>query len=389
MPVAMSVAKKIASTLAARLRLASGRNATLSSNVPSGSNRTSEQQRVVALENHLTKSLGVTFADRALLWDTGIFPETDAAARFPRPKNIEFSRLEFLGDSTLSLSLRMLMLRDMPNADTGDLTPVFNQYASNGHLAQRFSDLELDHYAFKTAKIDRLDYAQAVEALLGGVYLDKGFHAVLEFVEQHLYVPHNAAVDPIGALLRLASKKGVTVELNETPTSEGNNGLNPSFEFECLRNGKSLCFGKGGTKKSARAECAKLALQTLSYSDGDNDDDDDDDVRPYAGASANDGETNNNSKLGGTGVGADEWALHFDPNDPSDVKERNKLYGSYVSFFLLENGELDLIETKGEGTHQPRFKFAANFNGKTIAVGVGETKKAAKGVAAKLAIHAL
>ncbi len=93
-------------------------------------------------------------------------------------------RLEFLGDSVLNLCVAQLLYDAHPHADEGDLSRLRASLVSGASLAQIAAELgvgehlrlgsgELKSGGFRRASI----LADALEALLGAVFVDSGFDA--------------------------------------------------------------------------------------------------------------------------------------------------------------------------------------------------------------------
>jgi len=93
-------------------------------------------------------------------------------------------RLEFLGDSILNCSVARLLYDAHPEADEGDLSRLRARLVSGETLAQIAADLGLGEYLrlgpgeLKTGGFRRASIlADALEALLGAIFLDSGFDA--------------------------------------------------------------------------------------------------------------------------------------------------------------------------------------------------------------------
>ena len=125
--------------------------------------------------------LGYTFRDPALL---------DAALTHRSAGRANYERLEFLGDSVLNFAVAMLLFREYPDADEGDLSRYRAALVSGASLAAvatglslgeqlRLGSGELKSGGFRRSSI----LADALEALFGAVYLDGGIAAASTVIE--------------------------------------------------------------------------------------------------------------------------------------------------------------------------------------------------------------
>ncbi len=114
-----------------------------------------------------------------------------------------YERLEFLGDAVLNLCVAQEMYRMLPLAGEGVLTKARASIINNRNLAQvgeRIgvpASLRIDpSVRRKGAGITRKMAADAVEAVIGAIFLDGGHDAALRFVQGHFRLP-----DLMGALV--------------------------------------------------------------------------------------------------------------------------------------------------------------------------------------------
>jgi ribonuclease-3 len=125
--------------------------------------------------------LGYAFRDPALL---------DAALTHRSASRCNYERLEFLGDAVLNFAVAVLLYREYPQADEGDLSRYRAALVSGGSLAEVASGLglgeqlrlgsgELKSGGFRRSSI----LADALEALFGAVYLDGGVAAASAVIE--------------------------------------------------------------------------------------------------------------------------------------------------------------------------------------------------------------
>lgn len=102
-----------------------------------------------------------------------------------------YERLEFLGDSLLSLTVSDLLYRARPHADEGDLSRMRSRLVRDVTLAEIARELDLSRYLrlgqgeLRSGGFLRESIlADALEAVIGAVYLDGGFEAARRLVTE-------------------------------------------------------------------------------------------------------------------------------------------------------------------------------------------------------------
>ena len=105
-----------------------------------------------------------------------------------RNKILSNERLEFLGDRVLSLCLSTYLFNNFPMENEGNLAKRHAIFACADTLYKIAKNIHLDHF-IKTSfilniesKHDKNVLADAVEALIGAIYLDSNFDTVYKFV---------------------------------------------------------------------------------------------------------------------------------------------------------------------------------------------------------------
>src|SRR4029077_14429727 len=101
-------------------------------------------------------------------------------------------RLEFLGDAVLELVVTDHLYRHYPNPE-GDLTNWRSALVKTESLAEVAEKLQIAPYfklsrgeAKGNARSHALISANAVEALIGAIYLDQGYDAAQRFITDHV-----------------------------------------------------------------------------------------------------------------------------------------------------------------------------------------------------------
>ena len=219
----------------------------------------------------LEARLGHAFADRTLV----LRALTHRSALQEGGGSASYERLEFLGDALLGALAAEWLYRRQSTDDEGELSKVKSYLVSEPVLADFAAGLELgallrlgvgEERSGGRAKPSLL--ADAVEALIGALYLDAGLDATRAFVTPLLHAGfeawRNGAAqrDAKTALQeRLQAEGGEPPDYRLVATSGPDH--QKRFVVECWAAGRLLGHGEGSSKKRAEQAAAAAALAHL------------------------------------------------------------------------------------------------------------------------------
>ena len=185
-------------------------------------------------------------------------------------------RLEFLGDSVLSLITSVYLFRNYPNLKEGDYTEIKSAIVKMDSLAEAAKKIDLSYYLLLSkgeekgaGRTNNNILADCFEALIAAVFLDQNFEASYIFVVNFLFK------DKLNYLLKnnlYLSAKSKFQELiqgkyKKTPLykvlEENGPEHKRSFKIGVYFNNKKLGVGIAPSKKEAEEEAAKLALKNV------------------------------------------------------------------------------------------------------------------------------
>ena len=185
-------------------------------------------------------------------------------------------RLEFLGDSILNCSVAHLLYDAHPQADEGALSRLRARLVSGETLAQIAGDLgvgehlrlgpgELKTGGFRRASI----LADALEAILGAIFLDSGFDAAAAAVAR-IMAPRMSELpaadtlkDPKTRLQEALQARGVTLPVYTLIAATGDPHMQ-SFTVSCEIPVLGLAaVGEGGSRRRAEQLAAAKLLDLL------------------------------------------------------------------------------------------------------------------------------
>ena len=187
----------------------------------------------------------------------------------------DYERLEFLGDAVLQLGSSALLMQRFPNAREGQMSRLRSRLVSTEALAALARKNEvgpalrlgIGEEATGGRKRPRV-LAEAIEAILGAVYLDGGVDAALELVKRWLLAPLEqlesqaevAWKDPRSLLQERTQR-----DLGQTPVYGVADRIGPphqpTFVVEVRVGEQVLGRGEGPSKREASRQAAMVALE--------------------------------------------------------------------------------------------------------------------------------
>jgi len=190
-------------------------------------------------------------------------------------------RLEFLGDSVVSLAISDALYRRHPDDDEGVLSARRASIVSTAGLARLARRLSLGEYLFlgegesqRGGRRRPALLAAAFEALVGALYLDLGYEAAGGFVVA-LAAPELTSDRPLGALKSPKSRlQEFTQRLSgERPQYHLVDAVGPDhdkvFRIEVAVAGRVIGVGEGHSRRIAETAAAARAIEALRETPGD------------------------------------------------------------------------------------------------------------------------
>lgn len=234
-------------------------------------------------DERLQERLGYRFRDPALLatalTHSSAVPEMRAAeAPAAGLAAIDNERLEFLGDAVLDLLASEYLVEKFPYWTEGQLSRS-RAYLVNAHAlveaAKRLGIgqfLRLGRGEEKTGGREKAAIiADALEAVVGAVYLDAGLEAARELLRRLVF---ENALEVIGERIADSDRKSALQELlqgqGRPPAEyrlarEEGPDHQKQFHIEVWSLGELLASGNGSTKKEAEQKAARAALARLEH----------------------------------------------------------------------------------------------------------------------------
>lgn len=223
------------------------------------------------LKGYLKNALGISPKNISLYAQA--FRHNSVAKEIKNGIKDSNERLEYLGDSVLNAVIADYLFRKFPYKDEGFLTKMRSKVVSRDHLNQLAVKLGLNKILSLTndpnLKFSSMN-GDAFEALIGAIYIDKGFYAVRDFMLNRILKFH---VDVDKILLTETDFKSKLIEWSQRErqevrfavVNENGNGYEKQFVIAITVLGEAVAQAQHFSKKkaeqmAAEAVCIKLGI---------------------------------------------------------------------------------------------------------------------------------
>ena len=226
--------------------------------------------------NECQKHLGISFRQESLLEMAFVHPSyLNENPGFAGSSN---ERLEFLGDAILNFIVAEKLYEEFPELSEGNLTEIRASLVCRDTLAEIAFSLKLGDWLLlgqgeeaNGGKTRPSNLANAMEALIGALYLEQGLARARRFIFRQL----KPRLDKIKAGKRTPNYKALVQELVQgqkrpTPVYRLVETAGPDhskqFTVEILVEGEVVGNGTGKSKKAAENQAARAAWEKLRCS---------------------------------------------------------------------------------------------------------------------------
>jgi ribonuclease-3 len=184
-------------------------------------------------------------------------------------------RLEFLGDSIIGAIVSDYLYEKFPNSREGFLTQIRSKIVGRAALDNLARELKLEKLLVTKLHRQRPKNisGNALEALVGAMYLDVGYKCTFDIFLNKLLFPHVnvdelviVEVDYKSRLIEMVQKKGGKINFNTT-AEEKRKGRAVCFVSHVDINGQECEAGKGLSKKEAEQRAAETTYNALLSSE--------------------------------------------------------------------------------------------------------------------------
>lgn len=220
-------------------------------------------------QEEFQKIIGYQFQDAKLLQQALTH---SSYANEKHMKHADNERLEFLGDAVLELVSSEFLFLNYPDLSEGDLTKLRASLVCEPTLAGCTAPIRLGEFIRlgkgedQTGGRERKSIlSDALEALIGAIYLDGGFTSAKEFILKFILtdIEHKKLFYDSKTILQEYVQGNYKETLNYRLVEESGPDHNKCFAVEARIGEKVIGSGSGRTKKAAEQEAAYQALLVL------------------------------------------------------------------------------------------------------------------------------
>ena len=184
---------------------------------------------------------------------------------------LNYERLEFLGDAMLGSIIASYLYKKVPKGNEGYLTQMRSKIVNREHLNELGKDLDLIKYVksnFDKENVGDNIYGNIFEALIGAIYLDRGYNYCKKFIYEKVIIPY---VDIAKLEGKITSYKGLIIEWCQKQKKQydfdiyedsGNENIK-HFSVKISIDGSLIAKGRATSKKKAEEQASKRVYFAL------------------------------------------------------------------------------------------------------------------------------
>ncbi len=206
-------------------------------------------------------------------WYDQAFRHKSVTIRTDDGLRINNERLEFLGDAVLNVLVSDILFKRFPRMDEDFLTKARANIVQRRSLNKIALDLGLEIFLKSSALSKDCDhqsvYGNALEALIGAIYMDQGYRRCKLFLEKRIleaYIDVDRAAKTEdnykSALMEWCQHEKKTMSF-ETTELEKSETLRNRFHANAIVNDEVVGEGTGLSKKEAQQNAAKAGLENI------------------------------------------------------------------------------------------------------------------------------
>lgn len=181
-------------------------------------------------------------------------------------------RLEYLGDAVLGTAVADYLFKKFPFKDEGFLTEMRSRIVNRESLnllARKIGVANIVQYDSKNSHLQQVILGNTLEAIVGAIYLDKGFLRCKKFVMDKLIVP-NYDLDTLATsnsnfkskIIEWAQREGKDVKFEILDVKKGRN--HKEFTAQVIVDSNPMGTGYGNNKKKAEQDAALKTCEMLN-----------------------------------------------------------------------------------------------------------------------------
>ena len=192
--------------------------------------------------------------------------------RNAKGKPVNNERLEFLGDAILDATVGDIVYRHFPGKREGFLTNTRSKLVQRDTLNRLAQEMGINQLILSSGRSQSHNSymgGNAFEALVGAIYLDRGYNACMEFMRKRI-LAQMINIDKVAykevnfksKLIEWSKKNRVRIDFRVLSQEKDKTG-SPVFSYQVVIEGIEGCSGTGYSKKESQQMASKLTLERL------------------------------------------------------------------------------------------------------------------------------
>ncbi len=183
-------------------------------------------------------------------------------------------RLEYLGDAILGAAVADYLFKKYPFKDEGFLTEIRSRIVNReslNNLAKKIGIGQIVQFDQRNMQLQQAILGNTLEALVGAVYLDKGFLQCKKFVIDKLILPYynlevvvNSNTNHKSKVIEWAQRNSKEIKFEILSVKKGR--INKEFSAQVIIGEQPYGLGYGYTKKKAEQDAAEKTCAMLNIS---------------------------------------------------------------------------------------------------------------------------
>ena len=181
-------------------------------------------------------------------------------------------RLEYLGDAILGAAVADYLFKKYPFKDEGFLTEIRSRIVNReslNNLARKIGVSSIVQFDHKNAQLQQVILGNALEAIVGAIYLDKGYTRCKKFVIDKLIQPYynlevvvSSNTNFKSKIIEWVQRNGKEIKFEITITKKAKN--TKEFSAQVFISEQPFGLGYGYTKKKAEQDAAQKTCELLA-----------------------------------------------------------------------------------------------------------------------------
>ncbi|MFA5838457.1 MAG: ribonuclease III [Candidatus Paceibacterota bacterium] len=221
------------------------------------------------------KIIKVSFKDKDLLKQA--FTHRSYLNENRKGKTGHNERLEFLGDAVLELAVTKFLYNKYPEKPEGDLTAIRAALVNTNTISEAARKIKMNDFlllskgeAKDVGRARQYILANAFEAVIGAIYLDKGFDVAEKFIEKNIFYLTDEVVEKnLWQDAKSYFQEKVQEEMGSTPIYKTIKEEGPDhdkfFSVGVFIDDVLITDGKGKSKQEAEQEAAEKGLKLKGW----------------------------------------------------------------------------------------------------------------------------